>query len=151
MGLFEKINEDLKAAMKGGDKEKVGIYRMVISEIKKAAIDKKMRDEIKDELVIASLTKAVKSRKESVAQYSTAGREDLAAKEEAEIEVISAYLPSPLTDEEIMGFIEAAISETQASGKKDMGKVMKVVMPNTQGRADGKKVQQMVLERLGKG
>jgi uncharacterized protein YqeY len=149
MDLIERINEDLKAAMKAGEKEKVGIFRMILSEIKKAAIDQKMREEISDEIVVAALTRGVKTRKESVTQYRSAGREDLAAKEEMEIELLSTYLPEPLSEEEIAALIEAAVEETGAAGKKDMGKIMKIVMPKTLGRADGKRIQQMVLDRLG--
>ena len=149
MSLFESLNEDVKKAMKAGEKEKVGIYRMLLSEVKKAAIDQMSREEISDELVILTLTKSVKSRKESVEQYRAAGRDDLASKEEMEIEIISTYLPNPLSEEEIAGLVAETIAEVQAEGKKDMGKVMKAVMPKVQGRADGKKVKQVVLEKLG--
>jgi len=148
MSLFTLINEDLKKAMKAGEKEKVGIFRMILSDIKKIAIDLGTRDEISDELVNQALVKGVKSRKESVTQYRAANREDLAVKEEAEIEVLSVYLPKSLEDNEISEMIQEAIQETQASGKKDMGKVMKAVMPKIMGRADGKKVQQMVMDQL---
>lgn len=148
MSLYEKINEDLKKAMKAGEKEQVGIFRMLLSEVKKAAIDQNTRDDIKDDLVIGALTKGMKSRKESVKQYKAGGREDLAAKEEAEIDVIKSYLPQPLSEEELDTLIDAAISELGAAGKKNMGQVMKTVVPRIQGRADGRTVQQKVIARL---
>lgn len=148
MGLFEKINGDLKTAMKAGEKEKVGIYRMLISEIKRIAIDQNQRDDIDDDLVLSALTRAMKTRKESARQYREGGREDLAVKEDKEVELVSVYLPQALGEEELGALVDQAISEVGAESKKDMGKVMKAVMPKTKGRADGKMVQKMVMERL---
>lgn len=148
MTLFDRIQNDLKQAMKAGEKEKVGVYRMTISEIKRLAIDEGKRDEITDELVIAALSRSAKRRKESIEQYRSAGREDLAAREEEELALLSRYLPAPFSEEELEILVMEAIRETGAAGKKDMGKVMKAVMPKVQGRADGKQVQRMVLDRL---
>ena len=149
MALFDRIQEDLKQAMKAGEKEKVGVFRMMVSEIKRLAIDEGRRDEITDELVVSALSRSAKRRRESIEQYRAAGREDLAAKEEAELEIVARYLPAPLTEEELQALVIRAIEETGAEGRKDMGKVMKAVMPKVQGRADGKAVQRMVLDRLG--
>ena len=101
MSLFDRIQEDLKQAMKAREKEKVGVFRMMVSEIKRLAIDEGKRDEITDELVVGALSRSAKRRKESIEQYRAAGREDLARKEEQELEIVACYLPAPLTDEEI--------------------------------------------------
>jgi len=148
MSLYEKINDDLIAAMKGGEKDKVGIFRMLLSEIKRIAIDSNNRDDINDDLVLTALTRALKSRKESVRQYREADREDLAEKEEIEIELVSLYLPEAISEEEISVIIDESIAEIGAQSKQDMGKVMRVVMPKLKGRADGKAVQKMVMACL---
>lgn len=148
MALIDDMNAALKAAMKEGRKDDVGIYRMLLSEVKRMAIDRKERDEISDELVIDALTKARKSRLESVEQYRAAGRDDLAAKEEVEIAIVEQYLPAGLSSEELAAIVDEAVAEAGAETPKDMGKVMKVVMPKVKGRADGKEVQKLVMERL---
>jgi len=148
MSLIDAMNDAVKSAMKGGRKDEVGIYRMLISEVKRLAIDRQERDEITDELVIDALTKAKKSRLDSVEQYRAAGREELAAKEEAEIVVIEQYLPAGLSPEELAVLVDEAVAESGAAGPKEMGKVMKVVMPKVKGRADGKEVTRLVMERL---
>ena len=148
MALIDDMNTALKAAMKEGRKDDVGIYRMLLSEIKRMAIDRRERDEISDELVIDALTKARKSRLESVEQYRAGGRDDLAAKEEAEIAVVEQYLPAGLSPGELAAIVDEAVAEAGAGTPGDMGKVMKVVMPRVKGRADGKEVQKLVLERL---
>ena len=148
MALIDDMNAALKAAMKEGRKDDVGIYRMLLSEVKRMAIDRKERDEISDELVIDALTKARKSRLESVEQYRAGGRDDLAEKEEAEIAIVEQYLPAGLSPEELAAIVDEAVAEAGAETPKDMGKVMKVVMPKVKGRADGKEVQKLVMERL---
>ncbi len=148
MTLMEEMNEALKAAMKAGRKDEVGIYRMLLSEVKRLAIDRKERDEVTDEIVVDAMTKALKSRKESVSQYRAGGREDLAEKEETEIAVIEKYLPEALSEDEITALVDEAIAETGAESPKEMGKVMKALMPKVKGRADGKVVSRLVTERL---
>jgi len=148
MGIFDQINDDLKAAMKEGRKEDVGIYRMVLSEIKNLAIEMNSRDDINDDIVLASLVRAVKTRLASIEQYRAAERDDLAGKEEREIEVISAYLPEELGEEELTRMVEEAIAESGAVSPKEIGKVMKLVMPRTKGRADGNTVRNIVMQRL---
>lgn len=148
MALIDAMNDALKSAMKGGRKDEVGIYRMLLSEIKRLAIDRKMRDEIEDDLVIEALTKAKKTRQESVEQYRSGGRDDLADKEEAEIAIVQQYLPESLSTEEIAAIVDAAVTESGAQSPKEMGKVMKLVMPKVKGRADGKEVNRLVMERL---
>ncbi|MBU0754380.1 MAG: GatB/YqeY domain-containing protein [Planctomycetes bacterium] len=148
MGIYDDINNDLKDAMKAGRKEEVGIYRMVLSEIKNLAIDMNSRDDITDEICIATLVRSVKTRLASIEQYQAGNRPDLVEQEEKEIEIISTYLPEALTEEELIAMVEEAITEAGATQPKDMGMVMKIVMPKTQGRADGKIVQRLVLDRL---
>jgi uncharacterized protein len=148
MGLFEEMNRALVSAMKGGRKEEVGIYRMLLSEIKKIAIDRKERDEITDELVTDALTKAMKSRKESVTQYRAGDRDDLAVKEEVEIALIEQYLPEALSETEVAAIVDAAVAEAGAQSPREMGKVMKLVMAQVKGRADGKVIKDLVMERL---
>jgi uncharacterized protein YqeY len=138
MGIFDRVNEDVKSAMKEGRKDEVSIYRMVLSEIKNAAIAMNSRDDITDEICIASLVRGVKTRMGSIEEYRAAGREDL----------ISRYLPEALSEEELAAMVDEAVAESGAAGPKDMGKVMKIIMPRTQGRVDGKTVQKMVMERL---
>lgn len=148
MGFFEKINDDLKAAMKGGRKDEVGIFRMLLSEIKNAAIAMNSRDNVTDEIVIAALVRAVKTRLQSIDQYRAGGRLDLVEQEEREVEIISNYLPEELSREELEGMVDEAIAESGAATAKDIGKVMKVVMPKTKGRADGNVVRKLVMDRL---
>ena len=147
MGLKEKIMQDMKEAMKAKDTAKVSTLRLLISEIKNKEIDK--RGELTDDEILAVIQKAVKQRKESIEQYEKAGRNDLVEKEKKELEILEAYLPQPLSEGELEAIIDEAIKEAQATSVKDMGKVMKIVMPKVRGRADGKIVNQKVREKLG--
>ncbi len=146
MSLLKKLQEEMKSAMKSGDKERLATIRMLISEIKKVQIDTKK--ELSDEEIIKILQKYAKQRKDSIEQYRKAGREDLAEKEERELKIVQEFLPQPLTEEEIQKIVEEVIKETGASSMKDMGKVMKVVMEKTQGRAEGSVVSKIVKEKL---
>ena len=146
MGLFQKLQEEMKSSLKSGDKERLSVIRMLISEIKKAQIDAKR--ELTDEEIIKILQKYAKQRKESIKQYREAGREDLAQKEEAELKVVSEFLPEALSEEEIEKIVEETIREVGASSMKDMGKVMKSVMEKVKGRADGSIVSKIVKEKL---
>ena len=148
MGLFENINNDLKAAMKEGRKEDVGIYRMLLSEIKNLAIDMNSRDDVTDEIVIAALVRAVKTRLQSIEQYKQGGRLDLVEQEEREVEIISIYLPEELSEDELGRMVDEAIAESGTETPKEIGKVMKIVMPKTKGRADGNTVRRLVHDRL---
>ncbi len=147
MGLKEKIMADMKEAMKAKDAAKVSTLRLLLSEIKNREIDK--RGELTDDEVIAVIQKAVKQRKESIEQYEKAGRSELVEKEKKELEILEAYLPQPLTEEELDALIDETIKEVGATSIKDMGKVMKAIMPKVRGRADGKLVNQKVREKLG--
>ncbi|HHG75634.1 MAG TPA: GatB/YqeY domain-containing protein [Persephonella sp.] len=144
--LLKKLQEEMKTAMKSGNKDRLSVIRMLISEIKKVQIDRKK--ELSDDEIIQVLQKYAKQRKESIKQYREAGREDLAQKEEAELKVVQEFLPQPLSEEEIEKIVEQTIAETGASSIKDMGRVMKSVMEKVKGRADGSTVSSIVKKKL---
>lgn len=146
MSLNERITEDLKNALKAGDKDKLSILRMIKSSIKYQEIEKKAP--LGDDDISAILRTYVKRAKESIEQYSGAGRADLADKEEKELAIVQSYLPDQLDENELRQIIRETISETGASGLKDMGKVMKAVMARAKGQADGKMANILVKEAL---
>lgn len=147
MSLKAHIQEDMKAAMRGGDKRRLGVVRLILAAIKQREVDERI--ELDDAQILAVLDKMLKQRRESLAQYEQAGRADLADQESFEIGVVQAYLPQPLTPAEIDGLITAAIAETGAAGIKDMGKVMGILKPKLQGRADMGAVSGQIRARLG--
>ena len=134
MTLKERITEDMKAAMRASDKERLSTIRMVQAAIKQREVDERIT--LDDAQVIAVLEKMVKQRKESVVQFEQGGRTDLADKEKAEIALLTAYLPAQLTEAEVDALIKEAIAATGAASVKDMGKVMGVVKAKAAGRAD---------------
>ncbi len=146
MSLLERLTEDMKTAMKAGEKERLSTIRLLRGQIKDAAIDK--RADLTEEEELGVLTNAAKKRREAIQAYRDAQREDLAAKEEAEWVVIQDYLPAALDVAEVEKIIDAAIAESGAQTLKDIGKVMPVVMSRTKGRADGKMVSEMVRKKL---
>ncbi|CAG5078853.1 Uncharacterized protein YqeY [Thermobacillus xylanilyticus] len=146
MTLAERLNEDLKLAMKSQDKFKLSVLRMVRAAIKNQEIERKRA--LDDSEVIDVLSREIKQRRDSLQDFEKAGRTDLAEQASAEIEIISAYLPKPLTDEEVTALVQQTIQETGASSKADMGKVMAALMPKVKGRADGKLVNQIVSKHL---
>ena len=146
MGLEEQILVDLKAAMKSGDKIRVSTLRIIRSQIQNVAIDSD--EELSDGDILGILSKEAKKRKESIQMYSDGGREDLAQSESTEFDIISAYLPKQLSEEELKDEILTVISKTGAQGMKDMGKVMGVLMPAIKGIADGGMAQRMVKDLL---
>jgi len=145
--LKTQLTDDMKAAMKGGDKSRLAVIRLINAAIKQREVDERI--ELNDEQVLAVLDKMVKQRRDSIKQYTDAGRTDLADLEQAEVEIIQGYLPAALSDEEIAAIIEQAISETGASSMADMGKVMGKVKPQVQGRADMGAVSGLVKAKLG--
>ncbi len=148
MSLTEKINEQIKDALKNGRKLELETLRTIragILEFEKQKVGTNMT--VDDEINL--LTSAAKKRREAVEQYRNAGREDLAEKEEQELAIILRYLPAQLTTEELRALVAEAIASTGAAGMKDMGKVMGSVMKTVKGRADGTAVQQLVREMLG--
>lgn len=146
MSLKAQIQEDVKTAMRSRDRERTGALRLVSAAIKQIEVD--TREELDDAGVTAVLDKMAKQRRESLEQFEKAGREDLAAKERYELDVIARYLPEPLSDAELSALIDTAIADTGASGMPDMGKVMGVLKPQVQGRADMKALSGQVRERL---
>lgn len=129
-----QLTEDMKTAMRGGDKHRLGVIRLMLAAVKQREVDERV--ELDEAQVLAVLEKMLKQRKDSISQYVAAGREDLAEVERAEITVIEAYLPSKLSEAELDALIEAAIAETGASSARDMGKVVGVVKAKAAGRAD---------------
>ncbi len=149
MSLFETIQADVVAAMKAGETTRRDTLRMVIAAIKNKAIDSGGdRGSVDDETVMTALLSAVKSRKDSVEQYESAGREELAARERAEIEIIQTYLPQPLTEDETEALVKATIEDVGATSKKDLGKVMKAIMATHKGRVEGKLIQRFAGQYL---
>lgn len=134
MSLRQQLNEDMKAAMKGGDKQRLAVIRLINAAIKQREVDERI--EITDAVVLAVLEKMLKQRKDSIAQYEAAAREDLAAVERFETTVIQTYLPAQMSEAELDAAIAAAIAQTGASGPADMGKVMGVLKPAIAGKAD---------------
>ena len=147
MTLEQKIQQDLKEAMKSGDRFKVDTLRGLIAQIKDERIKLRPK-ELEEKDVLAVLQRAVKRRKEAISLYQQGNRQDLVDKEQKELEIIQQYLPEQMSKDEVLKLIEQAIAEVQAQSIKDMGKVMGSVMKKVQGRADGKEVQQLVRERL---
>ena len=146
MSLKQRLTDDMKAAMKGGDKGSLGVIRLVNAAIKQKEVDERI--ELDDAAVLAVLEKMVKQRKDSVSQYEGAGREDLAAIERAEIVVIERYLPAKLDEAAILAAIDSAIATTGAAGPADMGKRMGVLKPQLAGQADMGQVSALVKARL---
>jgi uncharacterized protein YqeY len=133
-GLKNQIQDAMKTAMKGGDKERLAVIRLIMAAMKQVEVDERI--ELDDNRVLGILDKMVKQRRESISQFKSGGRDDLAEKEQAEIDIISTYLPQALSEAEIETIINKAISETGAASMKDMGKVMGIVKPQITGRAD---------------
>ncbi|GAB3340173.1 GatB/YqeY domain-containing protein [Marilutibacter aestuarii] len=147
MSLKQRLNDDMKAAMKAGDKHDLGVIRLINAAIKQKEVDERV--ELDDTAVIAILDKMVKQRKDSVSQYSDAGRQDLADVEQAEIVVIERYLPAKMDEASILAAIDAAIASTGAAGPADMGKLMGALKPALAGKADMGLVSKLVKQRLG--
>ena len=148
MTLKERITEDMKSAMRAGEKERLGTIRMALAAIKQREVDERVT--LDDGQVLGVLEKMIKQRKEAVAQFQSGGRADLVAKESAEIGVLEAYLPAQMSAAEIDAPITQAIASSGAASAKDMGKVMAIVKSQAQGRADMSAVSALVRDRLGR-
>ncbi|KQZ65284.1 glutamyl-tRNA amidotransferase [Lysobacter sp. Root559] len=146
MSLKLRLTDDMKAAMKSGDKHSLGVIRLINAAIKQKEVDERI--ELDDAAVIAVLDKMVKQRRDSVSQYEAAAREDLAAIEREEILVIERYVPAKLGEAEILAAIDAAIAETGAAGPADMGKLMGPLKAKLAGKADMGQVSVLVKQRL---
>ena len=147
--LKQRIDQDTREALKKKDSIKLNVLRMAKSEIKYKEID--LGSELTDDEVISVLSSSIKKRKDSIQQFEKGGRDDLVSREKAELEVILEYMPDQLTEEEFSHVISQAIKEVNATGPSDLGRVMKQVMPEVRGRADGKRVNQLVSSQLSSG
>lgn len=145
--LKKQITEAMKEAMRAKAREKLGAIRLILSELKRIEVDERI--ELDDARVLAVLDKMVKQRRDSIAQFESANRPELAEKEQAEIEVIQAFLPTPLSDAELADMVTAAIVESGAESMRDMGKAMAILKPQIQGRADVGAVSSLVKAKLG--
>lgn len=144
--LKAEISSAMKDAMRARDKGRLGTVRLILSEIKKIEVDERI--ELDDARTLAVLDKMLKQRRDSIQQYESAGRQDLADVEAAEVVVIESFLPAALSDQEISDLLDSAIAESGAESVRDMGKVMALVKPQVQGRADVGHVSQLVKQRL---
>ena len=147
MALRERITEDMKSAMRAGDKERLGTIRLALAAIKQREVDERIT--LDDPQVLGVLEKMIKQRREAITQFASGGRADLVTRETAEIAVLQAYLPAQMNAAEIEALIAAAIAATGASSIKDMGKVMAAVKPKAQGRADMGAVSARIKQKLG--
>jgi uncharacterized protein len=147
MSLKERITDDMKAAMRAGEKERLGVIRMITSAIKQREVDERIT--LDDTQVLSVLEKMIKQRKESLVLFQAGNRQDLVEKEAAEITLLQGYLPSQLSDSEIDSLIKDAIAATGAASIKDMGKVMAVIKGKAQGRADMAAVGAKIKAKLG--
>jgi uncharacterized protein YqeY len=147
MALKEKIQEDMKAAMRSGEKDRLGAIRMILAAIKQREVDERIS--LDDAQVLAVLEKMIKQRNESITQFTAGQRPDLVAKESAELALLQAYMPARMSDAEVDALIAEAIAATGASSIKDMGKVMGLVKAKAQGRADMGALSARVKAKLG--
>ena len=146
MSLLDTLNDDLKTAMRAGDKARLEVVRGLKSDIKYKEID--LKHPLTEEDVVAVLSSAAKKRRDSIEQFRAGGREDLASKEAAELEIISHYLPKQLSDDELTALVVASIQSSGAAAPGDLGKVMKEIMPKVKGRADGNKLREIIAAKL---
>ena len=146
MSLREQLSDEMKTAMKARDELRLSTIRMVRSSVKNRDID--LKRELSDQEIVDVLATLVKQRRESIRLFGEAGRADLVEKEEKELAVLLHFLPQQLSREEVAALVDRAVAETGAQGGKDMGRVMKALMPHVAGRADGKMVSDLVKEKL---
>jgi uncharacterized protein YqeY len=146
MSLKRQINDDMKAAMKARDSQRLSAIRLLLAAMKQKEVDERI--ELDDAAITAVIDKMLKQRRDSLSQYEAADRADLAAKEQAEIDVLTQYMPTPLTEAEIDALIEQAITDSGASGAAAMGKVVGLVRPQVMGRADMAQVSARIKNRL---
>jgi len=144
--LKPQLTDDMKSSLKSGDKHRLGVVRLILAAIKQIEVDERI--ELDDTRILAVLDKMVKQRRESIAQYGKAGRDDLVAVEEAEIVIIQEYLPAALSEAEISAIVEQSIESSGATSIQDMGKLMGLLKPQLQGRADMGKVSQLIKSLL---
>ncbi len=143
---FERLQQDMKDAMRARDAARLGTVRMLISSLKNKQID--LRQDLTEDDIVTVLSTEAKKRREAIEAYTKAGRDELAAQEELELGIINDYLPQQLGQEEVIALIDAAIAQTGATSRKEMGKIMGAVMPQTKGRFDGGKLKDLVMSKL---
>ncbi len=143
----DRLNADIKTAMKAGDKTRLGTLRFISAALKQQEID--TRTDLDEAAVIGIITKMASQRRDSISQFDSAGRDDLASKEREELTVVEEYLPAPLSAEEVTAFVDAAIAKLGATSIKDMGKVMNELRPQLTGRVDMAAVSTSIKQRLG--
>ena len=148
MSLKDQINDDMKAAMRARETERLGTIRLLLAAIKQREVDERI--ELDDAAVTAVIDKMIKQRKDSISQFEAAGRTDLADKEKAELAILAAYMPAQMSEAEIVAEVQAAVTQTGAAGPQDMGKVMGVLKPKLAGRADMTAVSAQVKAALAK-
>ncbi len=146
MELIERLKDEQKTAMKAREKARLGTIRLIMAAIKQLEVDGQKT--LTDDEVLAVMTKMVKQRRDSVAQYSSAGRQDLADVELAEIAVLEEFMPKPLSDEEVRELVQNAIAASNATSMQDMGNIMAILRPQVQGRADMGVISQLVKQQL---
>ncbi|MCS0582034.1 GatB/YqeY domain-containing protein [Massilia pinisoli] len=149
MSLKDQITDDMKAAMRAKDSERLSTIRLLIAEIKRKEVDERV--EVDDAQVVAIVEKMIKQRKDSITQFENGGRQDLADKEKSELAVLSTYMPAGLSDEEVAAEVAAAVAASGAAGPQDMGKVMGILKPKLAGRADMTAVSAQVKKALAGG
>lgn len=147
MNLKERISEDMKSAMKARETERLAAIRLILAALKQKEVDERI--ELSDTDVVVILERMLKQRKDSISQFEAAGRNDLAEKEKFEVSILQGYMPQALTEEEVTAIVASAISESGASGVKDMGKVMGLVKPKVAGRADMGQISALIKAKLG--
>jgi hypothetical protein len=147
MALKDRITEDMKTAMRAGEKDRLGTLRLALAAIKQREVDERVT--LDDTQVLAVLEKMIKQRREAIAQFQTGGRADLVAKESAEITVIQTYLPEQMSEADLDALVAEAIKASGATSMKDMGKVMAIVKPKAQGRADMGALSARIKQKLG--
>ncbi|ADU94911.1 GatB/YqeY domain-containing protein [Geobacillus sp. Y412MC52] len=147
MSLLDRLNDDMKQAMKNKEKEKLSVLRMLKAALQNEAI-KLGKSPLSEDEELTVLSRELKQRKDSLQEFENAGRSDLVEKVKTEIDIVQSYMPTPLTEDELRELIEQTIKEVGASSKADMGKVMGAIMPKVKGRADGSLVNKLVQQQL---
>ncbi|WP_099361961.1 GatB/YqeY domain-containing protein [Fredinandcohnia onubensis] len=147
MSLLERLNNDMKTAMKNKDKDRLSVIRMVKAALQNEGI-KLGSSELSEDAELTVLTRELKQRKDSLREFSNAGREDLVNKIQTEIEILEVYLPKQLSEEELVEIVKETVQEVNASSKADMGKVMAAIMPKVKGKADGSLINKLVQQQL---
>lgn len=146
MSLKEKINEDMKTAMKAGEKARLAVIRLALAAIKQREVDERIT--LDDPQILAVLDKMIKQRRDSVQQYQAGNRQDLVEQETFEINILQTYLPQPLTNEELAALIDQAIATSGATSSRDMGKIIALLKPQVQGRADMSAVSNLIKQKF---